>query len=191
MLDLLKEHMMRTRSLALALSLAAAAPLAAPLSAQGLMAEMHRDVNQVQTKLIGLAKAMPDSTYSWRPAPDVRSVQETLLHVAADNYLIPIAMGKPAPAATNITSDFASASVYEKRAVSKDQIVADLEASFKHLHEAMGLTTDDNLGETISMFGQDFSRQRAMILTVTHLHEHLGQMIAYARSNGVTPPWSR
>jgi uncharacterized damage-inducible protein DinB len=25
---------------------------------------------------------------------------------------------------------------------------------------------------------------------VSHEHEHLGQMIAYARSNGVTPPWS-
>ena len=25
----------------------------------------------------------------------------------------------------------------------------------------------------------------------THLHEHLGQLIAYARSNGVVPPWSR
>ncbi len=23
------------------------------------------------------------------------------------------------------------------------------------------------------------------------MHEHLGQSIAYARSNGVTPPWSK
>lgn len=177
---------MRTGLFALALSLA----VAAPLSAQGLMAEMHRDVNQVQEKMLGLARAMPESTYSWRPG-EARSVRETLLHVAADNYLIPIAMGKPAPAATGITSDFASAGVYEKRTVSKDQILADLEASFRHLHEAMNLTTDDNLNEMISMFGQNWSRQRAMLLTVTHLHEHLGQMIAYARANGVTPPWSR
>lgn len=177
---------MRTGLFALALSLA----VAAPLSAQGLMAEMHRDVNQVQEKMLGLARAMPESTYTWRPG-EARSVRETLLHVAADNYLIPIAMGKPAPAATGITSDFASASVYEKRTVSKDQIVADLEASFRHLHEAMNLTTDANLGETITFFGQSWTRQRAMLLTVTHLHEHLGQMIAYARSNGVTPPWSR
>jgi uncharacterized damage-inducible protein DinB len=178
---------MRTGLFTLALTLAAAAPL----SAQGLMAEMHRDVNQVQEKLIGLANAMPESTYAWRPGDGARSVRETLLHVAADNYLIPIAMGKPDPAATGITSDFASAGVYEKRAVSKAQIVADLEASFAHLHQAMGLTTDDNLGEMISMFGQNWTRQRAMVLTVTHLHEHLGQMIAYARSNGVVPPWSR
>lgn len=178
---------MRTTLLTLALALVAAPQL----SAQGLMAEMHRDVNQVQEKMIGLARAMPESTYTWRPGTGARSVRETLLHVAADNYLIPIPMGKPAPAATGITSDFASASVYEKRVVSKEQLVADLEASFRHLHEAMGLTTDDNLNEMIQMFGQNWSRQRAMVLTVTHLHEHLGQMIAYARSNGVTPPWSR
>jgi hypothetical protein len=30
-----------------------------------------------------------------------------------------------------------------------------------------------------------------MLATVTHLHEHLGQLIAYARSNNVEPPWSR
>ena len=76
-------------------------------------------------------------------------------------------------------------------ALTPRQIVAELEASFKHLHEAMGLTTDANLKENIKFFGEDWSRQRAMLATVTHLHEHLGQMIAYARSNNVAPPWSR
>jgi len=55
----------------------------------------------------------------------------------------------------------------------------------------MGLTTDTNLNEKINFFGQNWSRQRAMVSTVTHLHEHLGQMIAYGRSNNVAPPWSR
>jgi hypothetical protein len=55
----------------------------------------------------------------------------------------------------------------------------------------MGLTTDANLTQNINFFGQEWSRQRAMLMTVTHLHEHLGQMIAYARSNNIAPPWSR
>ncbi|MBC7791515.1 MAG: DinB family protein [Anaerolineae bacterium] len=178
---------MRTRALALFLSLAL--PTAA--SAQGLMAEMHRDVNDVQKKLIDLAKAIPEPSYSWRPS-GARSVGEVLLHVAADNYLIPISMGKPAPASTGISgTDFKTVEKYEKRKLTRDQIVAELDASFRHLHEAMGLTTDANLNENIKFFGQDWSRQRAMLATVTHLHEHLGQMIAYARSNSVAPPWSR
>ncbi len=178
---------MRTRSLMLVLSLACATPLAA----QGLMGDMHRDVNEVQKKFVDLAKAIPESAYGWRPGPGVRSVGEVFLHVAGENYLIPIAMGKAAPAGSGITSDFASGAAFEARKLTKDQIVTELDASFKHLHQAMALTTDTNLTETIKFFGQDWSRQRAMVLTVTHLHEHLGQMIAYARSNHVVPPWSK
>lgn len=174
------------RHLLAVLSLAAALPL----HAQGLMGEMHGDVRQVQSKLIALAKAMPENTYGWRPT-GARSVGELFMHVAEDNYFIPVAMGKNAPAATGITADFKSAAAYSSKPRSKEQIVAEMEASFTHLHEAMGLTTDANLNEKIKFFGQDWTRQRAMLLTVTHLHEHLGQAIAYARSNGVVPPWSK
>ena len=177
---------MRTRALVLFLSLA----FPASASAQ-LMGDMHRDVNDVQKKFTDLAKAIPEPAYSWRPT-GARSVGEVLLHIAADNYMIPVSMGKPAPASTGISAtDFKTAETFEKRKLTKDQIIAELDASFKHLHEAMGLTTDANLNENIKFFGQDWSRQRAMLATVTHLHEHLGQMIAYARSNNVAPPWSR
>lgn len=178
---------MRTRAVTFVLSLA----IATSASAQGLMGEMHKDVNDAQKKFNELAKAIPEPAYSWRPS-GARSIGEVLLHVASDNYLIPIAMGKPAPAFTNISAtDMKTLETYEKRKLSRDQIVAELDASFKHLHEAMGLTTDANLTENIKFFGQDWSRQRAMLLTVTHLHEHLGQLIAYARSNNVAPSWSR
>ena len=56
---------MKTRIVALALSLLAVVPAAA--SAQGIMGEMHRDVNQVQQKFIDLAKAIPEAAYAWRP----------------------------------------------------------------------------------------------------------------------------
>lgn len=73
---------------------------------------------------------------------------------------------------------------------SKAQIVADLEASFMHLHRAIGVNSDANLTEHINWFGSERSRLDAMVGTVTDLHEHLGQLIAYARSNNVKPPWS-
>lgn len=177
------------RRLALALAFSLALPSAAV--AQGLMGDLHADVNTVQRKLLGLANAIPESAYDWRPAPGVRSIREVFLHVAADNYVIPAMMGKPTPAATGIVAgNQATVAAFEGRALPKAQVVAELEASFAHLHEAMGLTTDANLTEMVKFFGQDWSRQRAMVLTVTHLHEHLGQSIAYARSNNVKPPWS-
>jgi uncharacterized damage-inducible protein DinB len=168
----------------------AAAP--AHLGAQGLMAEMHSDVSEVQKKLIDLARAIPESAYGWRPSAGVRTVGELFKHVSADNYLIPTMTGTPAPAASGINpADMKSISAYEARTASKEQIVAELEASFAHLHGAMRTTTDANLNEMIKFFGMDWSRQKAMLLTVVHLHEHLGQSIAYARSNNVVPPWSK
>jgi hypothetical protein len=179
---------MRSRALAVALSLA----LAAPLSAQGWSGEMHRDVNDVQKKLIDLANAMPEASYSWRPAPGVRSVGEVFLHVTSDNYLIPAMMGKPVPAGIAINAaDFKTVDAFEHRALTKAQIVSELTASFTNLHQALALTTDANGGETIKFFGQDYTRMRAAVGTITHLHEHLGQSIAYARSNKVVPPWSK
>ena len=140
---------MRIRTLALAAALA----VAAPLSAQSLMGDMHSDVNEVQRKLVDLAKAIPQSSYDWRPGPGVRSVGEVFLHVATDNYLIPSMMGTPAPASTKIDpADMKSVEAFEKQKLTKDQIIAALEASFVHLHKAMGTTTDANLGEKINFF---------------------------------------
>lgn len=184
---------MRRRSLLLALALAASLPLAAPVleAQQGFMSVMHRDLNDMQTKLLALANAIPESAYGWRPGPGVRSVGEVLQHIAADNYILPVYMGTPAPASTGITADYGTAVTYEtRRGLTKAQIVADLEASFVHLHRAINVNTDANITENINWFGTQASRLQGMTGTVGHLHEHLGQLIAYARSNNVKPPWS-
>ena len=164
--------------------------LASSAAGQGLMLDMHRDVAGVQKKFIDLARAIPESAYGWHPK-GARSVGEVLLHIAGENYLIPIFMGKPVPAGVAISAtDMKTVEAYEARKLTKDQIIAELEASFTHLHGALP-TTDANLSENIKFFGQDLTRQRAVIGTVNHLHEHLGQLIAYARSNDIAPPWSR
>jgi uncharacterized damage-inducible protein DinB len=160
--------------------------------AQSLMNDMHAEVSAVQKKIIDLANAMPETSYAWRPTAGVRSTGEVFKHIAADNYLIPIAMGAPAPASSGISAtDMSTVQKYETRSATRAEIIAELEASFRHLHGAMRLTTDTNLGEGIKFFGQDMTRQKVMIVTLSHLHEHLGQLIAYARSNKVVPPWSK
>lgn len=169
-----------------------AAPALTPLEAQsGFMGVMHRDLNDLQKKLVDLAKAIPESAYGWRPSPGVRSVGEVFQHIAADNYILPVYMGTPAPSATGITAEYGTAVAYEtRRGLTKAQIVAELEASFVHLHQAINVTTDANLAQNINWFGTQTTRLQSMTGTVGHLHEHLGQLIAYARSNNVKPPWS-
>ncbi len=175
----------------IATALALSAVLALPAAAQGIMGDMHRDLNEVQQKMIGLARAIPENLYDWRPGPGVRSVREVLLHITGENYQLPIFLGHAAPAASGITEDFATTTALEKKPMTKDQVIAELERSFSNLHAGLGKVTDQNLGETVKFFGQDWTRGRSAVLIVTHIHEHLGQLIAYGRQNNIVPPWSR
>lgn len=193
-----------TRALFLATALlAAAAPhavaqqatppkAAARPAATGLATDLLMDLGPAENKIIGLARAIPAEKYGWRPAAGVRSVGEVLLHIAADNYLLPAALGYAADASTGIKGDdYNTALAYERRQLDKDATIAELERSFAHLKASLTATTQAKLTEKVSLFGQSFTGQQTWILTATHLHEHLGQLIAYARSNGVTPPWGQ
>jgi uncharacterized damage-inducible protein DinB len=157
-----------------------------------LVADLLRDVGDVKTKMVSLSEAMPDGTYDWRPMEGVRSVAEVYKHVISDNYLLSAAAGHAAPASTGIVGDdYRTAVAYEHRTMSKAEIVDAMKASFDHLETALGAATREQLNGNVSVFGMDMTGRGLWILTVTHLHEHLGQSIAYARSNGVVPPWSR
>ena len=169
--------------------------LAVPATAQtreGLMGDLLKDIAEVETKVVGLAKALPEGTYSWRPSPGVRSTGEVLAHVAADNYFLPAAMGIAAPSETGINGkDFKTAAAFEKRVMTRDQVISELSKSFAFLKTSMNAVTDAQLSAPIELFGQKTTNRSMWITTATHLHEHLGQLIAYARSNKVIPPWSK
>lgn len=184
---------MRTSPLRYVVALAALA-IALPASAQKrtVVADLVGAVETAEEKVVGLAEAIPENRYNWKPGDGVRSVGEVVMHIAADNYLLAALGGSPAPASTGIKGDdYSTAVAYEKKVPAKAEAIAALKASFAHLRKAMADTPENRLGESISMFGQQASVQYLWIMTTTHLHEHLGQLIAYARSNNVVPPWSR
>lgn len=170
-------------------SAATASSSTAPAS--GLVADLLRDVSQVERKMLGLARAVPADKYGWRPGAGVRSVSDLVMHVAADNYLFPVILGTPADPSTGITSDYSTAQAFEKRQISRDSAIVELERSFAFLKKSLSATPETKLGDKISMFGQQFTTQQAWLLATVHLHEHLGQFIAYARSNDVKPPWTQ
>lgn len=180
-----------TCTLALASALPAAAQSAAP-PAGSVTADILADVTDAEKKFVSLAKAIPAEKYDWRPGAGVRSVGEVVLHVSADNYLLPAALGFAADPATGIKGDdYKTAVAYEQRKMTKDQAIAELEKSFAHLKKSVAASPATKLGDKVTLFGQQFTVQRTWIMTATHLHEHLGQLIAYARTGGVKPPWSQ
>jgi uncharacterized damage-inducible protein DinB len=167
-------------------------PAAADAAPPAVVAALLRDIASVEEKLLALSEAIPEEQFAWRPAEGVRSVSEVVVHVAADNWFLPTAAGVAAPTATGIQSgDYASVQAYEARAMSKAEAMEVLRDSFAHLRAAMEQADDAFLARTLNLFGSEMSGLDLWVITTTHVHEHLGQMIAYARSNGVAPPWSR
>lgn len=185
---------MRTLTRVTLVGLALAFGLVAPVAGQQptVVTDLVRDISDVESKLMQLAREFPADKYGWRPGEGVRSVGEVFMHVAADNYLLSSAVGSAAPATTGIKhEDYNTAAAYEKRQLGRDAIIAELEKSLTHFKAAVSGTAAAKLGTNVSVFGGNYTVQQLLILATTHLHEHLGQAIAYARSNNIVPPWSR
>jgi uncharacterized damage-inducible protein DinB len=139
-------------------------------------------LNDVEKKLVALAEATPQEKYAWRPGPGVRSVSEVYMHIAFGNYFIPSFLGAKMP--EGLTRDT------EKTLTEKAKVIEALKKSFDHARETVEATPDSDLDKKVKVFGQEPSERMMLIGLVIHAHEHLGQSIAYARTNGIAPPWS-
>jgi len=106
-----------------------------------------------------------------------------LVHVVGGNYLLPTFAGVKAPADAPPESG-------ESTITDKAQIVTMLQRSTEHVRAAIRAMSDADLDKPATMFGQKTTNRGVYLGAVTHAHEHLGQLIAYARSLGITPPWS-
>lgn len=155
-----------------------------------MLAYLDRTAGIARDKFVALAEAMPEDTYDWRPMEGVRSVGEVFAHVAADNWYGPALMDVPAPEYTGVTADGSSVGPYQDRERTKEEIVREVEVSFEHLLAAIDATAD-RLDEETLLGSNTVSYGDVWVRLLVHMHEHLGQSVAYARANGVVPPWSR
>lgn len=166
---------------ATALSVAARAQQpAAPASA--LKADLLASMDDAAKKLVDLAQAEPAEKYGWRPAPGVRSVSEVYMHVAGANFYVPTFLGMKAPEGFDRSM--------ETKITEKAQVMEQLKKSIANARAAVESTPDADMDQKVKVFGHDMSRRAVLMLLANHMHEHLGQAIAYARVNGITPPWS-
>jgi uncharacterized damage-inducible protein DinB len=161
---------------------AAKADQNAAAPASGFKADAIGNIDYASKELVSLAEAMPAEKYSWRPAPGVRSVSEVYMHVALANYYLPSFTGAKVP--EGIDREM------ETKVTDKAKVVETLKKSIDSLRTAISNTPDAELDTKVKAFGRDLSKRAIFLIALGHIHEHLGQSIAYARSNGVTPPWS-
>jgi uncharacterized damage-inducible protein DinB len=135
-------------------------------------------------KVIALANAMPAETYMWSPGEGVMEVGHVYAHIAHYNYLY---------ASQNLGMTLPDGVMLDEMEAVRDkaQVVAALEASTEWLRENVGAMTAQALEAETQLYGRTVPGWAVLVQLETHLSEHLGQSIAYARMNGVVPPWSR
>jgi uncharacterized damage-inducible protein DinB len=166
-----------------ALGQTAAPATAAP--APSFQSDFGSDAAFVGKRLVDLANAVPAEKYSWRPAPGVRSVSEVYMHVATANYFLPSLVGGKLP--EGFARDL------EKTVTDKAKVIDWLKKSIDNAKTVGTGVSNADLDKNVKVpfgGGMEMTERRVLMIVQTHMHEHLGQSIAYARSIGVTPPWS-
>jgi len=153
----------------------------------GIRAELISDIEQIESRYVALAEAMAEHL-DWRPGEGVRSGREVLGHVVTANYLLPGMLGIDPPA--RYRGDEGRAALQALDEADTDALVAELRHSFMHARHAVARVPEAELNDAVQLFGRDMTKRGALVFMVGHLHQHLGQTIAYARSTGVRPPWS-
>ena len=161
-----------------ALAVALMVPLAQGQPA-GMQAAFGKDAGTLADKFTALARVM-SGKYDWKPGQGVRSVGDVFnLIVRENSMLIGVLSGTPNPGAK-------AAPITDP-----EKLQEALKASYASLQKLITALSDNDLQASVKLFGRDMTMQAALTLILDDQHEHLGQSIAYARSNGVVPPWSK
>jgi uncharacterized damage-inducible protein DinB len=149
----------------------------------GYRAEFLEDVAYYEQRYTRLAGAMPADKYNWRPAEGVRSVGEVYTHIISANYGVARALGTPPPPGFDPKTISALSS-------DKAKVLPVLKESFAHFRTAILALSDAAADKPQKMFNRETTLRGSLMMIDRHWGEHLGQSIAYARVNGVVPPWT-
>ena len=146
-------------------------------------------VEDAEAKIKSLAEAVPETAYNFVPPKGefvgVRSFGEQLKHIAATNVVFASALlGKK--------SGFTKEEMFAGpgRIRTKAEIIAFLNQSFALAHEAARSVSDTNFKDRVlnPLPGQKMTRLGIADLMFSHAFDHYGQLVVYARMNGIIPP---
>jgi hypothetical protein len=167
--------------------LAAPALRAQTIPVEELRAALLADLETMRVKYVGLAEAFPQDKYDWRPMEGVRSVAEVLMLASFEGYsFVPRAFGGQ-------TADLGGREAAERLRTLNDkaQVIEHLTKGFAHAKAVIEAIDATTLGASRQLQGGSRTAPELAVRVMGDLHEHLGQLIAYARVNRIVPPWSQ
>ena len=148
-----------------------------------MKAQSLLDLQTIQKKFVDLANALPADKLTWRPSADSRSFAEVFLHVAGERYGILGLMGADTPPGIDRKN-------LEKSTTDRAQIVAELNKSWEFAEKTINGMSNADFAKLLPKLGPQANAGDVVYILVADAHEHLGQAIAYARENGIVPPWT-
>ncbi len=140
--------------------------------------------NLTTDKVAQLAGEISEDTYDWRPSEEVRSIREVVLHIASANYFFASQLGIETPEGVDPQA-------MEQSGMSKEEAISALKESVAFMQNSLESISEEELTTKMDFFGNEVTKRQVMLSMGTHASEHLGQLIAYARMNEITPPWSQ
>jgi hypothetical protein len=154
-------------------------------SAAALKTAFVADIESMRVKFSGLAEAFPPDKYTWRPMDGVRSVSEVLMLIATEGYgFAPTALGGKAALSREEMGKLAATT-------DKAQVIAHLTKALAYAKQSIEAIDPATLVAKRQTMGKERSTPEIILLVGGDMHEHLGQLIAYARMNHIVPPWSK
>ena len=132
-----------------------------------------------------LAEAIPEDKYDWSPGEGVRSVSGVIVHMISANYFFATKLGASLPEDVNMGT-------LEQELTTKDALLPALTKSTEFIVSTIKNVESADMATKIEFPAPgEFTKMSAILIAQGHCNEHLGQLIAYSRMNGITPPWSK
>ncbi len=188
---------MQRPSLAVLVALAATPAVTSSLRAQDVLdlksateirTRFLADLDTVHVKIMALAQAIPEVKYTWQPAPGTRTVANALMHVATEWYVyVPMVVGAKPPAGFGVPRE---AIPKLEQLTAKAEVIDHLTKGWEHARQQLLAADLSTLLGPRQLGPQSITLAQFAFVMAGDLHEHLGQLVTYARSVGVVPPWS-
>jgi uncharacterized damage-inducible protein DinB len=165
----------------------------------GFRGEYLWEFDFAEKQLLALAEAFPAERYAWRPAETARSVSEVLVHVGAGGHMLLALLGVKAEpdlygklegeGMARAMAMFERNESLGKTMTDKADVLALVRKSLEAMRTAFTETSDAELDRLEVFSGESPTVRRFYMRALCHLHEHMGQLIAYARAMGLPAPW--
>ena len=172
----------------LSLTLSAGSIAQAHAQTRSLQEVQVADLRTMKDKFVGLAEAFPADKYGWMPMEGVRSVKDVLVLITTEGNGFPTQWDAPSPSGVNADR---GAERTRLQGLSKAALTTELGKAFDNVIAVVEGMDDATRMREVRFFGQEVRIEGAINMAAGDMHEHLGQLIAYARTNEIVPPWSR